>query len=75
MAGKIKKKISKTKSLSLEGFLNLDNLNGFVMEIEEEGEVDVTDLLKELNSEYVTLSLKIKQDIDLDPSEPFEKDE
>ena len=31
------KKITTTK-LSIEGFLNLDELQGFTMEIEEEGE-------------------------------------
>lgn len=74
MASKIKKKISKVKSLSIEGFLDLDNLEGFIVELEEEGVTDVTNLLKELNGAYVTLSIREKSDVDLDPNEPFEED-
>ena len=72
MASKIKKKISKVKSLSIEEFLDLDNLEGFV--VEEEGVTDVTNLLKELSGVYVTLPIREKSDVDLDPNEPFEED-
>lgn len=73
MASKIKKKISKVKSLSIEEFLDLDNLEGFVVE-SEEGVTDVTNLLKELSGVYVTLPIREKSDVDLDPNEPFEED-
>ena len=72
MASKIKKKISKVKSLSIEEFLDLDNLEGFV--VEEEGVTDVTNLLKELSGTYVTLPIREKSDVDLDPNEPFEEE-
>ena len=65
-------KISKVKSLSIEEFLDLDNLEGFV--VEEEGVTDVTNLLKELSGVYVTLPIREKSDVDLDPNEPFEED-
>lgn len=67
-------KISKVKSLSIEEFLDLDNLEGFVVESEEEGVTDVTNLLKELNGVYVTLPIREKSDVDLDPNEPFEEE-
>lgn len=73
MASKIKKKISKVKSLSIEEFLDLDNLEGFVVE-SEEGVTDVTNLLKELSGVYVTLPIREKSDVDLDPNEPFEEE-
>ena len=49
------KKITTTK-LSIEGFLNLDELQGFTMEIEEEGEKDITEKLKTYNGQYGTLT-------------------
>ena len=64
-----KSKINETRNivtkLSLEGFLNIDNLEGFNMEFEDEGEKSVVELLKKYNGEYGTLTFTIKQQEDL----------
>ena len=64
-----KKLISETRNtvikLSLEGFLNIDNLEGFNMEFEDEGEESVTDLLKKYNGQYGTLTFTVKEQEDL----------
>ena len=64
-----KKLISETRNtvikLSLEGFLNIDNLEGFNMEFEDEGEKSVTDLLKKYNGHYGTLTFTVKEQEDL----------
>ena len=64
-----KKLISETKNiitkLSLEGFLNIDNLEGFNMEFEDEGEKSVVELLKKYNGQYGTLTFTIKEQEDL----------
>ena len=64
-----KKLISETRNtvikLSLEGFLNIDNLEGFNMEFEDEGEKAVTDLLKKYNGQYGTLTFTVKEQEDL----------
>ena len=64
-----KSKINETKNiitkLSLEGFLNIDNLEGFNMEFEDEGEKSVVELLKKYNGQYGTLTFTIKEQEDL----------
>ena len=64
-----KKLISETRNtvtkLSLEGFLNIDALEGFNMEFEDEGEKSIVDMLKKYNGEYGTLTFTIKQQEDL----------
>ena len=64
-----KKLISETRNtvtkLSLEGFLSIDNLEGFNMEFEDEGEKSIVDMLKKYNGEYGTLTFTIKQQEDL----------
>lgn len=67
----INKKIITTKSLELTGTLNLDELEGFNMEFEDEGTRSVTELVKELNGQYVTVSIKVKEEKALDESEPL----
>ena len=61
--------ISETRNtvikLSLEGFLNIDNLEGFNMEFEDEGEKSVTDLLKKYHGQYGTLTFTVKEQEDL----------
>lgn len=59
------KKITTTK-LSIEGFLNLDELQGFTMEIEEEGEKDITEKLKTYNGQYGTLTFTVKEEEDIE---------
>lgn len=61
------KKITTTK-LSIEGFLNLDELQGFTMEIEEEeeGEKDITEKLKTYNGQYGTLTWTVKEEEELE---------
>ena len=70
-----KKLISKKKtlvsSLDLTGTLNLDDLEGFDMEFEDEGTRSVTELIKELNGQYVTVSIKVKEEKALEESEPL----
>lgn len=66
-----KKKISQkrvtTTKLSLEGFLNLEELKeGFLMEFEEEGQKDVTELLKRYDGQYGTLTFTVKEEEDIE---------
>lgn len=70
---KISRKITKTDKLDIEGTLNLDSLSEgkIIAEVEEEGEVDITDLLKAFDGKYIKLSLaeKTDEEIDLDAIE------
>lgn len=50
------------KTLALTGMLNLDNLQGFVMEMEEKGEVDVTNLVKKYDGQFATITIGIKEE-------------
>lgn len=59
------KKVTTTK-LSLEGTLNLDELQGFKMEFEEEGEKDVVEKLKKYNGQYGTLTFTVRVDEDIE---------
>lgn len=59
------KKVTTTK-LSLEGTLNLDELQGFTMEFEEEGEKDVVEKLKKYNGQYGTLTFTVKEEEDIE---------
>lgn len=59
------KKVTTTK-LSLEGTLNLDELQGFVMEFEEEGEKNVVEKLKKYNGQFGTLTFTVKQEEDIE---------
>ena len=70
----INKKIVTTKTLDLTGTLNLDDLEGFDMEFEDEGTRSVTELVKELNGQYVTVSIKVKEEEALEESEPLFKE-
>ena len=67
----INKKIVTTKTLDLTGTLNLDDLEGFDMEFEDEGTRSVTELIKELNGQEVVLSIKVKEEKALDENEPL----
>ena len=70
-----KKLISKKKtlvsSLDLTGTLNLDELEGFNMEFEDEGTRSVDELIRELNGQYVTISIKVKEENLLEENEPL----
>lgn len=59
------KKVTTTK-LSLEGSLNLDNLTGFQMEFEEEGEKDITEKLKKYNGQYGILTWTVKEEEEIE---------
>ena len=59
------KKVTTTK-LSLEGTLNLDELQGFVIEFEEEGEKNVVEKLKKYNGQFGTLTFTVKQEEDIE---------
>lgn len=73
MAKKSKKpiveKISTTQTLDMTGFLNLDNLSGLIMELEDKGEVDMSNKLKKYNGRFGTLSFKISETAELDADE------
>lgn len=59
------KKVTTTK-LSLEGTLNLDSLEGFTMEFEDEGTRDVVEKLQKYNGQYGTLTFTVKEEEDLE---------
>lgn len=63
---KISEKKTTTTKLSIEGFLNLDELQGFTMEIEEEAEKDITEKLKTYNGQYGTLTFTVKEEEDIE---------
>lgn len=73
MARKSKKpiveKISTTHTLDMTGFLNLDNLSGLIIEMEEKGEVDVCEKLKKYNGRFGTLSFKITESSEISEEE------
>lgn len=49
-----------TEKLDITGTLNLDDLQGFVVELEDEGEKDIVELLKSYNGKLGTLSFVVK---------------
>lgn len=49
-----------TEKLDITGTLNLDELQGFVVELEDEGEKDIVELLKSYNGKLGTLSFTVK---------------
>lgn len=59
------KRVTSTK-LTIEGALNIDKLTGLILEVEDEGERDFTDILKKYNGSYGTLTWteKIEEDIE-----------
>lgn len=67
----INKKRTLVSSLDLAGILNLDTLEGFDMEFEDEGTRSVTELIRELNGQSVTISIKVKEEKALEEDEPL----
>ena len=67
----INKKRTLVSSLDLAGILNLDTLDGFDMEFEDEGTRSVTELIRELNGQSVTISIKVKEEKALEEDEPL----
>lgn len=63
---KISEKKTTTTKLSIECFLSLDELQGFLVEIEEEGEKDITEKLKSYNGQYGTLTWTVKEEEELE---------
>ena len=51
--------------LGIEGFLKLDNLESFYVDTEEDGLKNVTSDLKELNGQYVKISISVVNEEDL----------
>lgn len=66
MRNKISEKKVITTKLSLEGFLNLDEMQGFQMEFEDEGQKDVTEKLKKYNGQYGTLTFTVKEEEEIE---------
>jgi len=62
MSKKISEKLTNTHSLSIEGTFNFDEIeNGkLIMEVEDEGEINLIPLLKKFNSEYGKMTLNVK---------------
>lgn len=60
---KIVEKIERKHSFSVEGILNVDELQegAFICEVEDEGEVDLKDFLDKFNGELIKLSI-VKKD-------------
>ena len=69
MAKKKKQAIVKKRTvkdyLGIEGFLKLDNLESFYVDTEEDGLKNVTSDLKELNGQYVKISISVVNEEDL----------
>lgn len=61
---KIVEKIERKHSFSVEGFLNVDELQegSFICEVEDEGEVDLKEFLDKFNGELVKLSIVKKEE-------------
>lgn len=61
---KIVEKIERKHSFSVEGFLNVDELQegSFVCEVEDEGEVDLKEFLDKFNGELIKLSIVKKEE-------------
>lgn len=53
----ITKKRVITDSITIEGFLSLDNLQGFCVDTEDNGLKDVSNDIKELNGELVKITI------------------
>ena len=72
-AKKISRKITTTDKLDIEGFLNLESLNEgkVLVEIEDNGEVNITHFLQAFDGKYIKLSLteKTDQEVDLNSAE------
>ena len=59
---KISEKKTTTTKLSLEGTMNVEALQGFVMEFEGEGELDITEKLKKYDGQYGVLTFTVKEE-------------
>ena len=61
---KINEKITNTHTFSVEGTLNVDNLQEgtVIAEVEDEGEVDLVSYLKKFNEAYVKIQITEKTD-------------
>ena len=59
---KINEKITNTHLFSVEGTLNVDELNegSIITEVEEEGEIDLVNYLKKFNGSYVKIQITDK---------------
>lgn len=51
--------------LNIEGFLNLEKLEGFSIDTEEDGLKNVTSDLKELDGQYVKINISVVNEEDL----------
>lgn len=60
----VKKRIVKD-SMNIEGFLRLDNLVGFCVDTEEDGLKDVSNDMKELEGQFVKISIIVTNEEDL----------
>lgn len=65
----IVEKVTVRKTLDLTGTLNLDNLQGLIIEMEDMGEKDVCSILKRYNGRFGTLSFIINETEELETTE------
>ena len=68
---KLSEKITNTHQLSVEGTLNVDDLGKIIVELEDEGEKDISDIIRKFNGEYMKLVIT-KKDEEI-PSEEGDK--
>jgi hypothetical protein len=66
---KIQEKIVTDHKFNAEGTLNVDNLQEgvFILEVEDEGEVDLVKYLKKFNESYIKISISDK--VESEPTE------
>lgn len=69
---KISKILTSNLKLNVEGTLMLDNLEGFVMDVEEYGEQNISEIMKTMNGAYVKLTIVQKDEKEVDPKEVIE---
>ncbi len=62
MAKKITEKITVNHTVKIEGTLNVDNIDEGVLliEVEEEGEINLNDYIKKFGDKYITITLTDK---------------
>lgn len=63
---KISEKITTTTKFQLEGTLNLDDMQGFLVDIEDEGEVDITQRLSRYNGRFGVLTFTVKEEQEIE---------
>ena len=71
MAGKLVDKLEIKRTFKVTGSLNSENLHEGVLliELEDEGEVNLVDYIKSFDGQYVTINITNKTEEDVESSE------